>query len=137
MKIKVKVGSTWIVTGTEMREQPDGWRINGRPVEQVAQYLRSTQVRVHQRGNVQTTISFRCAKEHADLQTAALYCLTHYIAMVLTGTAIFGFESDGGQVTNIYLANASCFVGEIYPAGVSTFATYQISGGLPQTTPPS
>jgi len=136
MKIKVKVGSTVVIDGAEMREQPNNWRVNGSPVNQVAQYLRAAQARVHQRGNVQTTITFQCAKEHASLQAAILYCMTHYRSMILTGTALFVFESDGGATTNEYLANASCHVSEIYPVGLTTFATYNITGGKPQATSP-
>jgi len=137
MKIKVKVGATVIVDGQQTTEQPSNWRLNGQPLEGVAQFLRGSQARVHQRGNVHSVISFQCAKEHAALQAAILYCFTHYIDMRCTGTADFAFVRDGGSIRHVYLANASCFVAEVWPQGVTTFATYKISGGQPTLENPS
>jgi len=136
MKIKLKIGSTWVIDGREMREQPSDWRVNGQPVRQPAHYLRASAARIHDRGNVNTVITFTCAKEHANEQEAALYCVEHYLAMFLTGTAEFSFIRDSGAAYKYYMPNVSCNAAPLYQVGATTFSSYTVSGGLPQKDKP-
>ena len=133
--MKVKFANEWI-TGDTPREWPGDVRINGQKAVQPAQSLRAAQARAYDRGNVRTTITFNISREHDNVMACQFYMMEHYVTVMQLGRGRcqFVFVSDGGQ-QNYYLLNAVITIPQQYQAGVRSFHSYVIEGGLPSRKP--
>ena len=121
----------------EGNEGHSNLRVNGRPLSQVAQFLRADSIKKFNRGNESTTFSFRTHKLFDDQADAEVWMLERYPTLLsLCGLLTLTAKSETKEVER-YVAIASIDSITISETGVSLFLDWEISGGKILTVKPT
>lgn len=108
---------------------PAEFSLGGRRLVQEQQFLRAAAVSVLDRANLKTVIKFRVSREHASVQDAEYFLLSHYVDLPGSGTVTFAAKNSAGAEKRLKLAAAAIAVTDHSYSGCRTFHAYEISGG--------
>lgn len=125
--MKIKINNYPLADGA--LEGVSQFKINGQRVSQVAQFLRAAAVRVFNRGNLQTTVTFAITRAHESLMAAELFILEHDLNLPPQGLVTFTAGGAETQETERYLADAMITVSDREYIGVTTIHHYTVVGG--------
>lgn len=109
---------------------PGDFRLNGSRLTDPADFVRASEGAEYDRGNARTRITFAVYREHASVQDAEYFCLTHYKALSGSGVALFIARSSTGATVQVTLAKAVLKVTDHEYTGATTTHRYEIAGGL-------
>jgi hypothetical protein len=133
MKIEL-IGATSITLADDntLREGPQGLKLQVQRQRQVVQAIGADESDQHDRGNQQTTVTFRVRHQHATLAASAAAWLMADGPIHLKGYVKF---TQGSEVRYLPKAAVSSLGAEI--RGVSTIRDYTITGGRMTATAPA
>lgn len=125
--MKISIGDVKLVRGWEYCEEATDLKVCGRKELQISQLLRAKEVKVFDRGNTKTTVSFKVKRQHATAKCALAFILSHGEEISeVQGEALFELEDS---LTSIFgLKDASVAQVESRVDGVTTFHRYEIVG---------
>lgn len=98
-------------------------------------FVRGTQARVLDRGNIKTTLRFSTTRKFNTVPEAEAWMLDYEMATPRTGTIVLESVLSGGGVTRRYLPNAVVRPPVISNTGVSVDIQYTVEGGLIKSSP--
>jgi hypothetical protein len=132
--VKIRIDNFWLAGAPDdpWHSQVANFRINGVRVVQVAQYLRAEAVKVFNRKNRQTTVTFEISRKHKTVQDAEVFILEHGNNIPGQGLVTFQALSSTGLVTERYLEAAVISGDDCSYIGATTRHNYQIVGGVMQ-----
>jgi len=125
--MKVKIDNYSLASGN--LEGVSNFRINGQRQAQIGQFLRAEDVKVFNRKNLQTNVSFTVTRLHESLMIAEIFILQHDRDVPAQGLVTFIAGDEGGKQIERYLNAAMIQVSERSFIGVSTMHSYTIIGG--------
>ncbi|MFA6962447.1 MAG: hypothetical protein WC205_16955 [Opitutaceae bacterium] len=126
--MKIRINSTWLATGG--KESPSDLTVNGRRIGEDIPLARALAMRVENRGNASTEVSFTVTRQHANVATAESFCLLHFGALPAEGSVTF-LLGEVDEESAVILAGAVLTGVPRRHKGVSTITTYTLRGGLP------
>lgn len=110
-------------------ESPSGLKINGKIVAEIAPRLRAMAVRAFDRANLQTSITFKITREHADTRICEAFILRHAVELPRSGLVKFSAADTRGGESDFFLADAVIESDEGEQIGATSIHTYTILGG--------
>jgi len=125
--MKVKINNTWLARGE--RESVADLQINGRRIIQIAQLLRADEIKMFDRKNHQTTVSFSVSRLHSSVQASECFILEHSTGLPGQGLVTFVATDDNGRDVERHLQAACIEIDESRYIGRSTHHTYTVIGG--------
>jgi hypothetical protein len=128
--MKVKIGTFFLSNGDD--ESPQNLSVEERRKSNTADGLRWKQVKLFDRGNRQTTISFKVSRLHDTIAAAESYVLLHGLNVPAQGVAEFVLSDN----SSLFLDAAECEVTASEHIGVTTNHSYTLIGGQIQTQRP-
>jgi len=134
MKIELIQDSTTLTLADDavLREGPQDLRLQVQRMRQPVQAIGADQADQHDRGNQQTTVTFRVRHQHATLAASAAAWLMSDAPLQLKGHVKF---TQGTEIR--YLPNAAVSSLDAAVQGVSTLRSYTITGGRMSATAPA
>ncbi len=133
--MRIKLGNTWI-TGDDARERPADIVVNGNRLQEPVPFLRGIQIRVFDRGNRSTILTFSITRQHTDNLAAEEFIVVHQVNLPSAGTLEIHAENPTTNIKKLYIANAVLGPVEATHSGVSSTTRYTIHGGAPTETDP-
>lgn len=112
--------------GKTFGEHPQELKINGSKDIQIAHFLQSPDIRVYDKGNMQTVITFQNVRRHDSLQAAFFFLFTHAGDLLNAKGDLF---IEGSDSFYFKLPNASMKSMSSSINAVCTHHSYEIIGG--------
>ena len=127
--MKIKISNIELVRGRTYCEDAFDLKVHGKKELQISSLLRAKEVKVFDRGNMRTVVSFKVKRQHANSEAAMCFMMGHgeRIGMV-RGDAHFELEDE---LKSIFTLKEAC-IGEIESKidGVTTLHRYEIVGSI-------
>ena len=124
--MKVFINDVPITRGIDFRESPQKLRIKGYKEVQIASLLNSESVKVLDRGNLRTVVTFQVTCQHETSSEALMYVLSHAAEVTkVHGLATFDLENDCHV---FYLKDASVKHVQSHYEGVNSYHSYELIG---------
>lgn len=116
-----------LARGNSHCENPIDLKIRGQKELQLATLLRAEEVRVFDRGNLRTLITFKVIRKHANKEESESFVLQHAAVLAAAqGRALFFLEDQDKR--SFILNDASVRQIDSQSEGVTSFHTYEIVG---------
>lgn len=106
---------------------PFGLRVNGGPMIETAQFLRASTVKLFNRGNSHYTAQFGVWRQHATIEQAEDYLITHPGELPTADGLVCEIELNGGS--KVYLTTPFIEISDSSIRGLRTEHTYRLLGG--------
>lgn len=134
--MRITIGNFVLCGGTETNQFPEQFSVDGSQILDVQQALRAKAVRVVDRGNTTTSISFAVTREHASYLAACAFAMAHHHEIPKSGVVALVCQTPGAQT--YYLQDGRLQSTRCSPiVGVSTVHAYTLIGGAVSTSQPS
>lgn len=131
--MKIRINSTWLAPGG--KESPSDLTVNGQRIGEDVPLARALSMRVENRGNAATEITFTVARQHATIATAESFLLMHFGSLPAEGNVTF-LLGELEEETAVVLAGAVLTAVPRRHKGATTITTYTLRGGLPSDGSP-
>lgn len=109
---------------------PTEIRLNDRIIPDEKNAIRAAARALFNRGNQATTIEFDVAREHASVQDAEVFFLTHPKTLTRNGTLTLESRSEYGAVASMVFEGCVIVTTAHRYTGVRTYHTYTCEGGV-------
>lgn len=118
--------------GSAEARGPEGLTVGGGPVIETVQFLRASSAKLFNRGNRTFTMSFGAWRQHASIEVAEDFALSHPGSVPTAAGMVCTITLNSGLVR--YLTTPFIRVDSIEPRGLRTLARYTLSGGQLQAS---
>jgi hypothetical protein len=108
--------------------EPGNLRINGKPINEAAQFFRAAAMTWFTRANYATEISFSVTRNFGDLASAGVFACTHGGSLAGQGDLVLTLGDSGDTATETISAAVLQSV-QVVMTGVAVTVTYTFSGG--------
>lgn len=115
------------VGGAVEARGPFGLRVNGGPMIETAQFLRASAVKLFNRGNNRYSAQFGVWRQHATIEQAEDYLITHPGELPTANGLVCEIELNAGR--KVYLSTPFIEIVDSSIRGLRTEHTYRLLGG--------
>ena len=105
--------------------------------KQEGHFIRAAQVKLWDRQNVKTTLSFSTTRKFGTVPAAEEWMLDHEASYPRTGTLVLESILAGGAIVRRYMGGTVVNPPELSHEGVSVLIRYTAEGGIITTTAPA
>lgn len=113
------------------------FRFAGQRTIEVVDLIRAADVRIFDRKNRRSTVTFRVSREHDSHAAAEQFIFDHEMACPATGMLTIECITPSGARKYYYIRGVGIEVVEATYKGSTTFHTYNIVGGMITKTKPT
>lgn len=128
--MKITINSIQLCRGESFGEYPQDLKIKGSKDLHIAHFLQAPAIRIYDKGNLQTLITFHNIRRHASIEAALIFLLTHSSEL---SNAKGDLLLEHSSTTRFALPNASVKSMESSIRASSTYHAYEIIGGKIQS----